>query len=74
MYFLFLIISIEEMPRKSKVTNETLNMDDDKPIEEVVKKEKKHNPWIVHCMKVKQENPNVAYRDILKMAKETYKK
>ena len=49
-------------------------MDDDKPIEEVVKKEKKHNPWIVHCMKVKQENPNVAYRDILKMAKETYKK
>ena len=30
------------MPRKSKVTNEALNMDDDKPIEEVVKKEKKH--------------------------------
>ena len=45
------------MPRKSKVTNEALNMDDDKPIEEVVKKEKKYNPWIVHCMKVKQENP-----------------
>ena len=62
------------MPRKFKVTNEALNMDDDKPIEEVVKKEKKHNPWIVHCMKVKQENLSVAYRDILKMAKETYKK
>ena len=28
------------MARKSKVTNEALNMDDDKPIEEVVKKEK----------------------------------
>ena len=28
------------MPRKSKVTNEALNMDDDKPIEEVVKKRK----------------------------------
>jgi len=62
------------MPRKSKVTNEALNMDDDKPIEDVVKKEKKPNPWIEHCRKVKAQNPSMQYKDVLKVAKESYKK
>ena len=65
------------MPRNSKAVKEESSISSDgKDVKtnEVEKKEKKHNPWIVHCMKVKQENPSVAYRDILKMAKETYKK
>ena len=62
------------MPRKSKVTNEALNMDDDKPIEEVVRKEKKSNPWVEHCKHVKAKNPSMLYKDVLKLAKESYKK
>ena len=62
------------MPRKSKVTNETPNMDDDKPIEDVVKKEKQPNAWIEHCKHVKAKNPTVLCKDVLKLAKESYKK
>lgn len=62
------------MPRKSKVMLENLNMNDDKPIEDVVKKEKKPNPWIEHCRKVKAQNPSMQYKDVLKLAKESYKK
>ena len=51
------------MPRKSKVTNEALNMDDDKP-----------NAWIEHCKHVKAKNPSMLYKDVLKLAKESYKK
>ena len=62
------------MPRKSKVTNEALIMDDDKPIEDVFRKEKKSNPWIEHCRCVKAKNPSMLYKDALKLAKESYKK
>ena len=49
-------------------------MDDDKPIEDVVRKEKKYNPWIEHCKHVKAQNPSMLYKDVLKLAKESYKK
>lgn len=39
-----------------------------------VKKPRKVNPWIVHTKKVQAENPGVSYREILKLAKTTYKK
>ena len=74
MYLFFLIMYIEELPRKSKVTNEALHMDDDKPIEEVVKKEKKPNAWIEHCKHVKAKNHSMLYKDVSKLAKESYKK
>ena len=62
------------MPRESEITNESLNMDDDKPIEDVVKKEKKPNAWIEHCKHVKAQNPSMQNKDVLKLAKESYKK
>ena len=33
---------------------------------------RKTNPWLTHVQKVRKENPGVAYKDILKMAKKTY--
>ena len=39
-----------------------------------VKKIRKINPWIEHCKKVRSENPDIGYKDILKLAKESYKK
>ena len=32
------------------------------------------NPWLVHVMKVKEQNPTMKFCDILKKAKTTYKK
>jgi len=32
------------------------------------------NPWIVHVKKVRKENPNKSFKEILKIAKQTYKK
>lgn len=32
------------------------------------------NKWLEHVKKVKKENPNMALKDVLKKAKETYKK
>ena len=71
------------MPRKAKVSKI------DEPIEEVsqvkdvpqkdvvapkIKKERKENKWITHCRTVKVDNPDLSYRDILKLAKESYVK
>ena len=44
--------------------------DKDKP----VKKEKKTNAWIEHCKNVKKLHPGMLYCDVLKVAKESYKK
>ncbi len=36
------------------------------------KKERKPNPWLIHVKKVKDENPDMKYSEVLKKAKETY--
>ena len=64
------------MPRKAKVI---------KPDEETVvvvpaveetvktvKPQRKPNAWLIHVAAVKTENPAIAYKDVLKLAKETY--
>jgi len=38
------------------------------------KKAKTVNPWLVHVKKTMKENPKADFKDILKMAKKTYKK
>ena len=67
------------MPRKLKVI---------KPVEETVvepqpnaeetvktvKPQRKPNAWLIHVAAVKVENPAIAYKDVLKLAKETYMK
>lgn len=35
---------------------------------------KKTNPWLVHVKETKEKNPSMAFKDILKKAKESYKK
>jgi hypothetical protein len=35
---------------------------------------KTKNPWIIHVKKVKKENPKLALKEILKIAKRSYKK
>lgn len=37
-------------------------------------KEKKKNPWIEHVKKVREQNPDMIMKEVLKKAKETYKK
>ena len=35
---------------------------------------KRENPWLDHVKKTMKENPDKKFKDILKMAKKTYKK
>jgi hypothetical protein len=35
-------------------------------------KVKKSNPWFEHVKKIREQNPDVIYKDILKMAKDSY--
>ena len=35
---------------------------------------KKENPWLTHVKKTMKENPKMEFKDILKLAKKTYKK
>jgi hypothetical protein len=44
------------------------------PKKEKVDGRKKVNRWMKHVMEYRKEHPEVAYRDVLKKAKETYKK
>lgn len=39
-----------------------------------VKKTRKANPWILHSKKVQADNPNISYREVLKLAKLSYRK
>jgi hypothetical protein len=34
----------------------------------------KENPWLIHVKKVKKENPKMAFKDVLKEAKKSWKK
>jgi hypothetical protein len=36
-------------------------------------KPRKSNLWLEHVKSVREQNPNVIYKDALKLAKETYK-
>jgi len=35
---------------------------------------KKTNPWLTHLMKVKKQHPNKSLKEVMKLAKKTYKK
>jgi predicted RNA methylase len=35
---------------------------------------KSKNPWLIHVAKIKVENPNIQYKNVLKLAKTTYTK
>jgi hypothetical protein len=35
---------------------------------------KKENPWLTHVKKTMKENPKMEFKDVLKLAKKTYKK
>ena len=59
--------------RKPKITMAVPEITVPEP-KTIVKKERKANPWIIHCSKVKAENPGVSYREILKLSKLSYKK
>lgn len=41
---------------------------------EAVKKERKENPWLVHVKTVKGDNPDKSYKEVLSLAKLSYKK
>jgi len=58
--------------RKPKAVIDPVGAPDPKTV--TVKKERRPNPWIDHCSKVKAENPGVSYREVLKIAKTTYSK
>jgi len=63
------------MPRKAKPrTTDEVQSVDNINTDETPKKERKINAWIQHCKKVKKENESMLYKDVLKLAKESYKK
>lgn len=37
-------------------------------------RDRKFNPWLIHVKKTRTENPDVPYKDILTLAKLTYKR
>lgn len=39
-----------------------------------MEKQRKENPWLTHVKKVKAENPNMKFKDVLIKAKGSYKK
>lgn len=75
-------------PRKKQPVEEVIEEVVEQPVEETVTEpesivalepsvepKKKTNPWLAHVRKFKEENPDVRnYRNILKLAKESYKK
>lgn len=65
-------VSIE--PTSEPVSIEPASEPVSEPKTVVVKKEKKPNKWIKHCKDVQSENPGLSYRDVLKLAKESYSK
>lgn len=40
--------------------------------EDTKSSKRKVNEWIKHCQEVKSKNPNMPYKDILHLAKESY--
>ena len=58
--------------RKPKVVPAPVVADEPKTV--IVKKERRPNEWILFCKEVQKENPNKSYREILKIAKLSYKK
>ena len=40
----------------------------------IIKKTRKPNAWVLHSKKVQAENPGISYREVLKLAKLSYKR
>lgn len=58
--------------RKNKVEPDPVVVVEPKTV--IVKKARKTNSWILYCKEVQKDNPNKSYREILKIAKLSYKK
>ena len=56
------------------VVVEPVKVDAVEPKTVKVKKPRKSNPWILHSKKIQAENPGISYREVLKLAKLSYKK
>ena len=66
------IVTKTRKPRKPKVNvDEPIINDVPEP---VMKKDRKPNAWLEHCKQVRAVNQEMRYSDILKLAKESYKK
>ena len=67
-------VVVVKKPRKPR----TPKVKVDGPLEDipipVLKRERKVNPWLEHCKSVKLENDGMKYSEVLKLAKESYKK
>lgn len=61
-------------PVSEPVSVEPVSPAKEEPKTIIVKKERKPNKWIRHCKDVQTENPGLSYRDVLKLAKESYSK
>ena len=65
--------SIEEVQQKDTVSEPNVVTPKDVAAPKI-KKDRKPNKWLLYCEQIKIANPNVSYREILKLAKETYVK
>jgi len=71
----------EDVVVVKKITTRERKKKEDKPVEDIVLPtedivlpKKKTNAWIEHCKSVKKLHPDMLYCDVLKLAKESYKK
>lgn len=68
-------VTQKEVDKVMKHLEKTIDKPKENTEEPSVEKPKKTNPWLAHVRKFKEENPDVRnYRNILKLAKESYKK
>ena len=59
---------IQRNLKKSKGFKKT-----EKPnVQETVEPKRKRNAWFHHAMSVKAENPDISFKDVLKLAKNSY--
>ncbi len=45
-----------------------------KEVNDIMEDKKKTNPWLVHLMKIKSENEGMKFSEVMKLAKQSYKK
>ena len=65
---------INELRNRASSPKKIENEDAGKKMKAKGMKPRKPNPWNAHVKKTKDANPNVAFKDILKMASKTWKK
>jgi len=67
------LLKFQSLNKMEDIHNDKVEREDENKMEKK-KQTKKTNPWLVHVKKVKEENKDMKFKDILVKAKKSYKK